>query len=130
MTAAGRTLLLLLLLLLLAPLLVAACATWRPLGPGDWERADAHEDIFRTRLRVTRLDGRRLYVERPEWSATELRGVYPAGWPAVPAADSVIVVPRDSIARVDRLESDRPRTAIYLGGVAALAAAAVLLLAR
>ena len=100
-----------------------ACAAWRPLPPAGWEQATTHEDIFTTRLRVTRLDGRRLYLERPEWTPTTLRGVYPAGWPPVSPADSVLVVPRDSIARVDRLETDRGRTALYLVGVAAIGAA-------
>ena len=102
----------------------AACATWRPLPAEQWAQAEAHQDVFVTRLRVTRLDGRRLYLERPQFSAAGLSGVYPAGWPAVPARDSLIIVPRDSIARIDRLESDRARTALYLGAVGALAAAA------
>lgn len=103
----------------------AGCAAWRPLPREQWERAGAHVDIFRTRLRVTRLDGRRLYLEHPQWSATALRGVYPAGWPPVPAAESLLVIPRDSIARVDRLESDRSRTGWYLAGLAAVGAALV-----
>lgn len=102
----------------------SACAAWRPLAPTDWEQATTHVDVFRTRLRVTRLDGRRLYLEQPQWSATTLRGVYPAGWPPVPPAESTIVIPRDSIARLDRLESDRSRTTLYLAGIG-LAGAAV-----
>ena len=103
----------------------AGCAAWRPLPREQWEQADAHRDQFRTRLRVTRLDGRRLYLEHPQWTATALRGEYPAGWPPVAPAESLLVVPRDSIARVDRLESDRARTAWYLAGLAAVAAALV-----
>ena len=71
---------------------------------------------------MTRLDGRRLYLERPEWTTTHLRGVYPAGWPPPPSPrDSVIVVPRDSIARVEQLQSSRGRTLVYLGVVVGLA---------
>jgi hypothetical protein len=61
-----------------------------------------------------------LFVELPQWSATELRGVYPPGWPREPGQDTLIVVPRDSIARVDQLESSRGRTAVYLIGAAAV----------
>ena len=101
-------------------LLVTACATWHPLPAAEWERADStHVDVFRTRLRVTRRDGRELYVERPSWTAGSLRGVYPEGWPRSPGEDTIVVVPRDSIAAVARLESNAGRTALYLGAVAA-----------
>jgi hypothetical protein len=104
-------------------LIVAAgggCATWHPLPAAEWERADStHVDVFRTRLRVTRRDGRELYLEHPAWTAGELRGVYPAGWPRSPDQDTIVVVPRDSIAAVARLESNAGRTALYLGAVAA-----------
>jgi len=99
--------------------IVAACATWHPLPAAEWERADStHVDVFRTRLRVTRRDGRTLYLEHPAWTAGALRGVYPEGWPRSPGQDTSIVVPRDSIAAVARLESNRARTAAYLGAVA------------
>jgi hypothetical protein len=114
-------------LLLLLP---ASCASWRPLEPTTWDRAETHADLFRTRLRVTRLDGRRLYVEHPRWTATHLQGAYPAGWPAVAPADSVLAIPRDSIARVERLESDRGRTALYLSGVLLLLVGAATLAGR
>jgi hypothetical protein len=103
-----------------------SCATWRTLPPERWEQANAHTDVFRTRLRVTRLDGRRFYLEQPQWTPATLSGSYPAGWPAVAAADSLIVVPRDSIARLDRLESDRARTIGYLAVVVAGATIAIL----
>ena len=69
-------------------------------------------------------DGRRLYVEQARWTAERLHGVYPAGWPAVSARDSVLLLPRDSIVRVERLESTRGRTALYLAllGAAGIAA--------
>jgi hypothetical protein len=110
-----------------ALLTVLGCAAWRPLPRTDWERAEAHADLFRTRLRVTRLDGERLYIEHPRWTATHLQGVYPVGWPRSPGQDTTVLVARDSIARLDRLESNRGRTALYLlllGGVAGAAAAA------
>jgi hypothetical protein len=106
-----------------------ACAAWRPLAPAAWEQATDRADLFRTRLRVTRLDGRRVYLEQPRWTTTTLHGVYPAGWPAVPAAESLLAIPRDSIVRVDRLESDRRRTALYLAGLG-VAGAAVAIVAR
>ena len=101
-------------------LAVAACATWHPLPAAEWERADStHVDVFRTRLRVTRRDGRELYLEHAAWTARELRGVYPVGWPRSPGQDTIVVVPRDSVAAVARLESNPARTALYLGAVAA-----------
>jgi hypothetical protein len=105
--------------------LAGGCAAWRPLPRQDWERATAHADVFTTRLRVTRRDGKRLYVEQPKWTATHLRGVYPPGWPRTPAEDSVVVIPRDSIAGVARLESSGRRTAVYLLLVGAAAGVAL-----
>lgn len=114
MTPRRATPLLAPLALLLAPLAAHGCAVWRPLDRARWEQAEAHADVFRTRLRVTRLDGARLYVEQPRWTPTHLLGVYPAGWPRAAGQDSAYVIPRDSIRRLDRLESDRRRTALYL----------------
>ena len=114
MTPRRATSLLAPLALLLTPLAAPGCAVWRPLDPARWEQAEAHADVFRTRLRVTRLDGARLYVERPRWTPTHLLGVYPAGWPRAAGQDTAYVIPRDSIRRLDRLESDRRRTALYL----------------
>ena len=113
--------------LLAAALLPAGgCAAWHPLQPAAWETAaTTHTDVFTTRLRVTRLDGKRLYLEQPQWTATQLRGVYPAGWNRAPDQDSVIVVPRDSIAQVARLESSGRRTAVYLLVVAAASGVAL-----
>jgi hypothetical protein len=110
-----------------AVVLATACASWHRLDRAEWERATAHRDVFTTRLRVTRLDGERLYLEQPRWTATQLLGVYPPGWPRAPGQDTVIAVPRDCIAGVERLESSGRRTALYLllvGGAAGAAALA------
>ena len=105
--------------------LAGGCAAWHALPRREWEHATAHADVFTTRLRVTRRDGKRLYLEQPQWTATHLRGVYPPGWPRSPAADSVVIIPRDSIVEVARLESSGRRTAVYLLLVGAAAGVAL-----
>ena len=105
--------------------LAGGCAAWHPLPRQEWEHATAHVDVFTTRLRVTRRDGRRLYLEQPQWTATHLRGVYPPGWPRGAGEDSVVTIPRDSIAEVARLESSGRRTAVYVLLVGAAAGVAL-----